>query len=250
MTQPFVGMLAFIWLRTNMPKRVYKFTTAERGLSNIGSGRLKISTIDDLNDPFDLAPFDTTDPEIQRGQEALVAYYRNNVGLLCFSRNWDNLLLWSHYGAGHSGICCGFDIADGVPGANYDTDVLYQPSVIRVARHDIDFSMMGRLLRTKHESRSYEQEVRVFVGLNDPPDSNGLRWAEFGPLLELREVIIGAQAGPALGAQVREALQRYGDGVRCYWAGMRHDAFLLVREDHPPRWHDDLKVERPIQSPG
>jgi hypothetical protein len=40
--------------------------------------------------------------------------------------------------------------------------------VIQIARaEDIDFSMMDRLLPTKHESWSYEQEVRVFVGLND-----------------------------------------------------------------------------------
>jgi hypothetical protein len=114
--------------------------------------------------------------------------------------------------------------------------------VIQIARaEDIDFSMMDRLLRTKHESWSYDQEVRVFVGLNDPPHSNGLRWAEFGPLLELREVIIGAQADPAISTKMRETLKPYGDSVQSYWAGMRHDAFLLVRQDHPPDWHADLK---------
>ncbi len=224
-----------------MPKRVYKFTTAEHGLCNIEQGRLKISTIDDLNDPFDLAPFDTTQPEFQRAQEALVTYYRNHAGLLCFSRNWDNLLLWSHYGAGHKGICSGFDIADDVPGVNYDTDVLYQPNVIRISQADnIDYQMMDRLLRTKHECWSYEQEVRVFVGLNDPPDAKGLRWAKFGPVLDLKEVIIGAQADPKISTRVVEALKPYGGNVQCYWAGMRHDAFLLVKQNHQPDWHADL----------
>ena len=54
--------------------------------------------------------------------------------ILCFSRNWDNLLLWSHYGDSHTGVCLGFDIAEGDPGANYDTDVLYQPNVIPAPR--------------------------------------------------------------------------------------------------------------------
>ena len=40
------------------------------------------------------------------------------------------LLLWMHYGESHKGICCGFGIADGTPGANHDTDVLYQPNVL------------------------------------------------------------------------------------------------------------------------
>lgn len=81
-----------------MAKRVYKFTNANYGISNIRDRRMKLSTIDDLNDPFDLAPLDITDPDIRRAQENLVVLYRKHMGLLCFSRNWDNLLLWSHYG--------------------------------------------------------------------------------------------------------------------------------------------------------
>ena len=49
--------------------------------------------------------------------------------ILCFSRNWDNLLLWSHYGDRHMGVCLGFDIPAGEPGPNYDTDV---PSTSRM----------------------------------------------------------------------------------------------------------------------
>ena len=224
-----------------MAKRVYKFTTAKYGISNLRDRRLKLSTIDDLNDPFDLAPLDITDPDIRRAQEALVVFYRKRVGLLCFSRNWDNLLLWSHYGDAHKGICCGFDIADGTPDANYDTDVLYQPNVLQITRQaDVNFDLASRMLRTKHESWSYEQEVRMFVGLDDPPDSNGLRWANFGPLVEFKEVIIGSQADPSVTDDVRQALNPYGDSIRCSWAGMRPDAFLLVKQDHPPHWHSEV----------
>lgn len=46
------------------------------------------------------------------------------------------------------------------------------------------------VLSIKHESWSYEQEVRVFLNLKDPPDEKGLNWIEFGPILVLREVII------------------------------------------------------------
>jgi hypothetical protein len=84
-----------------------------------------------------------------------------------------------------------------IRGANYDTDVLYQPNVLQIRRpEDVNFDLANRLLRTKHESWSYEQEVRMFVGLNDPPDAKGLNWVKFGPQLVLKEVIIGAQAIP------------------------------------------------------
>jgi hypothetical protein len=107
-----------------MSKRVYKFTSAYYGISNLQNKRLKLSTIDDLNDPFDLFPLDTTNLDVSNVEE-LVKNFRRAHAILCFSRNWDNLLLWSHYGDSHTGVCLGFEIPDGVPGGNYDTDVLY-----------------------------------------------------------------------------------------------------------------------------
>jgi hypothetical protein len=225
-----------------MSKRVYKFTSADHGISNLKNTRLKLSTVDDLNDPFDLCPIDTTDPVISKAVEAVITHFRQTTAILCFSRNWDNLLLWSHYGASHTGICLGFDIPDGSPGENYDTDVLYQPNLLQIRRReDVNFDLASRLLRTKHESWSYEEEVRMFVGLNDPPDAKGLRWIEFGPNLVLKEVIIGAHCYPKVSKDVQDAVKTCGHSVKCSWAGMRPDAFLLVKQDQPPDWHASVK---------
>ena len=117
-----------------MSKRVYKFTSAHYGICNLENKRLKLSTIDDLNDPFDLCPLDTTDPVISTAVDAVITHFRQTTAILCFSRNWDNLLLWSHYGDSHKGICMGFDIPDGGLGENYDTDVLYQPNLLQIRR--------------------------------------------------------------------------------------------------------------------
>jgi hypothetical protein len=38
------------------------------------------------------------------------------------------------------------------------------------------------------------------------------------------------------GQAVREFTEAYGR-VRCSWAYMRKDAFLLIRRDSPPPWH-------------
>lgn len=222
-----------------MIRRVYKFTGAQYGISNIENKRLKLSTIEDLNDPFDVfAAIDTTDPRIAHAVMMLSTQFKREIGMLCFSRNWDNLLLWSHYGDSHTGICLGFDIAEGGPGSNHNADVLYQPNLLQIRRaEDVDLDLANRLLHTKHESWSYEQEVRILVSLNDAPDPKGLRWVEFGPCLILREVIVGAQCHPAISQKVEESVRPYGDAVKCMWAGMRPDAFLLVKQDHPPHWH-------------
>lgn len=218
-----------------MTKRVYKFATAEYGISNLENKRLKLSTINDLNDPFDLCPLDTSNPAVSRAAEMLVSDLWQRKAVLCFSRNWDNLLLWSHYGASHTGICLGFDISESEPGTNYDTDVLYQPNLLQISHpQDVNADLANRLSRTKHESWSYEQEVRMFSSLNDPPDAKGLYWLEFGPLLVLKEVIIGVQCDPVHMAKIEEAMKPYGDAVECWWAGMRSDAFRLIKLDRPP----------------
>jgi len=220
-----------------MSKRVYKFLSAQYGREDLENRRLKISTIDDLNDPFDLCSIDTTDPAIEAALEELIRNFRGRRGLLCFSRNWDNLLLWSHYGVSHKGVCLGFDIPDDQPDGGYGMDVRYQPNLLQVRhREDVNYDLANRLLRTKQESWSYEQEVRLFVALNDPPDENGLSWFYFGPGLVLKEVIVGAQCEPKDNGALAEVLKGYGSTVECSWSSMRKDSFLLVRLSSSPSW--------------
>ncbi len=215
-----------------MPKRVYKFTSAHHGLSNLRDGKLKLSTIDDLNDPFDLTSVDTTDPAVDQALEGYVRRMRGRIGILCFSRNWDNLLLWSHYGASHKGICLGFDIPD-----DCDLDVHYQPNLIRIrGAQDVTEDLQLKVLRTKHESWSYEQEVRLIVKIDDPPDEKGLWWYAFGHQLDLKEVIAGAQCAKNDLSDLDDALKRYGGVIERSWAYMRKDAFLLVRHPFSPPW--------------
>ena len=80
-----------------MSKRVYKFTKASHAIGSLRDKRLKLSTINGLNDPFDLCPLDTTDKAISNALDAVIIHFRRTAAILCFSRNWDNLLLWSHY---------------------------------------------------------------------------------------------------------------------------------------------------------
>ena len=232
--------------RPTMTKRVYKFMKAEHAIGSLKKKRLKLSTIEDLNDPFDLCPLDTSHPQIAAAADAFTIPFKETRAVLCFSRNWDNLLLWSHYGDSHKGVCLGFDIVGGAEGANYDMDVHYQPNLLEIRTPaDVKYELASRLLRTKHESWSYEQEVRMFAALNDPPDANGRHWIDFNPQLQLREVIIGPQCHPAISKTVQQAVVPYGDTVKLRWAGMRSDAFLLIKQDHPPEWHATVTTEPP-----
>jgi len=215
-----------------MARRLYKFTKAEYAVQSLKFRRLKLSTIDDLNDPFDLCSVDTTDPGVDAFLETHIRHFRIHSAMLCFCRNWDSLLLWSHYGDSPTGICLGFDIPDA---SAYDMEVHYQPNVIQISgAGEIDEAFMLRLLRTKHESWSYEQESRMFVARTDPPDAHGLHFIDFSPGLTLGEVIFGSQCEPKHFEPAMELLRDYPD-VKPYWAHMRKDSFLLGRLLEPPR---------------
>src|SRR5260221_8529019 len=88
--------------------RVYKFISSKYGLKALREQRLKISEVDSLNDPFDLLPFDLSNPAIRQWLVGERSKIGKSFGLLCFSKQWQNFLLWTHYAEGHRGLCLGF----------------------------------------------------------------------------------------------------------------------------------------------
>ena len=105
-------------------------------------------------------------------------------GLLCFSLDWHNPLLWSHYADRHRGIALGFDV---------DEQTLKPVSYTktRPVLKKIDSEVANWLLFTKYLDWSYEQEVRIFTSLEDRDPRTGLHFGNFGAQLILREVIAG-----------------------------------------------------------
>ena len=91
--------------------RVYHFTNAPYGLDNLQRKRLKIATIEQLNDPFEVLGVALQDAAIRDRYKKLKQGLADYMGLLCFSANWSNPVQWSHYADHHRGICLGFDVS-------------------------------------------------------------------------------------------------------------------------------------------
>ena len=165
--------------------RVYKFLSSEFALKDIREHRIKISEIHDLNDPFELIPFDLSDPDFRRG----IIKSRdemNRRGVLSFSSKWNNPLLWSHYADKHKGICLGFDVV----AADENTIYVEYANERLPPPLKLDASFALNLLRTKFAGWEYEGEVRIFATRDT--EENGYYYANFdGNGLVLREVIVG-----------------------------------------------------------
>lgn len=149
-------------------------------MKSLREQRLKISTLEDLNDPFELLPYEMTDRNRRAALYATRKKIATNRGLLCFSATWQDPVLWARYANKHKRLCLGFEVPDAVCRAvKYERQRLRLPAEPSLTDAEI-------LIFTKYINWQYEQELRVWAALNE--SESGLYVAEFGPMLRLKKV--------------------------------------------------------------
>lgn len=173
--------------------RVFHLTHAEHALSDIALRRLKIARIADLNDPFELLAANLGgNKPLRRRIRVWRQELHKTTGLLCFSRDWYSPVLWSHYADKHRGICLGFELSDSsAQPVDYVEGRLRVPPNFPTAQPDLDEPFVRQLLKTKFLHWKYENEVRVFIGLDKRTIERGLYFFPFSDDLKLTEVILG-----------------------------------------------------------
>jgi|TARA_B110000093_G_C12819595_1_gene346350 hypothetical protein len=165
---------------------VYYFTSAEYGLENLKNRRLKVSDFSNVNDPFELLGIELRDKGVRKAVNFEKLQISKKCGLLCFSEDKYNPVQWAHYADNHKGVCLGFDIPE-----KKLKKVKYVAA--RLARETLDQPDCNeKLLTTKFNHWSYEQERRLIVDLNNNLiNDGGLRFEIFSEDMVLKEVYIG-----------------------------------------------------------
>ena len=167
--------------------RVYHFLPARWAIEDIVKQRVKISEIDQTNDPFELWCVSQPNRELRNALRGFKEAMGKRFGLLCFTEDWVNPLLWSHYADKHRGICLGFDVESGVlRQVNY----VKERSELKVP---VTKETAQQLLWTKYWDWKYEEEWRGWLQLDQR--ENGQYFYYFDArqnLVQLREVIVGA----------------------------------------------------------
>jgi hypothetical protein len=167
--------------------RAYKFLDAHFGLKCLYEKRLKISTINDLNDPFELIPFNLADKNLRRALQKTRDHLAARRGLLCFSAEWGDPVIWAHYSDKHRGICIGFEIPD-------DADVSRR---VKYVSQRLPFppgptiAHAEAMLFTKYSNWACEQEIRMLATLSDEED--GRYFYDFDNKVRVTEIIAGAR---------------------------------------------------------
>lgn len=216
--------------------RVYHFLTEQFGLQAIVYRRLKVSRIQDVNDPFEWSAPLAREKQYRLAFEKMKAEMSSDRGIICFSKDWSNPLLWSHYGDRHRGWCLGFDLPDEkLVEVKYLTD--------RIAcdwskfHHDEKYqlSVIEAIMVSKFRHWEYESEMRALISLDHETRINGLYFVDFSANFRLAEVIVGANCVTTR-EQLKNALGPLQDQVQCKKARLAFKSFAVVEQKNAKIW--------------
>jgi hypothetical protein len=180
---------------------IYKYTSVEAAVATLQNTSFKFSCPLDFNDPFDcnisILEFSKTRSSIQEAKKALdLTVARRNVKrewirefnnpgnfqrvyrhiakekiekskVTCFSKRYDNTLMWSHYANQHKGVCLEFN------GSMHPSEILERgKATILNVNYDrkeiINYNKNKEqaivdLFTRKSSDWKYEEEVRIIV---------------------------------------------------------------------------------------
>jgi len=174
--------------------RVYHLLSAKYAIENLKKQRLKVSLFADLNDPFELLSVELSELANRKKFQELKKDINGKKGVLCFSRNWNNPVLWSHYGDKHKGICLGFDTPDTLlKKVIYKGERLPSDVEKELNEGNLNGRVEEKLLITKFEHWQYEEEERVILPLDKAYKEKELYFVNFCDNLKIKEVIVGAR---------------------------------------------------------
>lgn len=154
--------------------RLYRYMHAPWALRTLETGELRVSRLAELNDPFEFRPaLPFVNPAFSHGTVDeflgfLVRDFNPKMGIICFSEEIADPVLWSHYADSHRGIALGFNVFRDdhlwpmiYPDERPTFDVKNFPTMTQTEAME----MVRRILAAKAPSWRYEKEYRVFVDL-------------------------------------------------------------------------------------
>lgn len=208
--------------------RVYHLMTEKWALESLRKKRLKLALFEDMNDPFELLGVELRESNNRLDFQRLKNEINKTAGALCFSKNWYNPVLWSHYADKHQGIALGFDIPD-----NWAEEIKYRRT--RLKAEELEHSLSSpnnsfglHLLTTKFSHWRYEKEVRMLIRLRHSEAEDGRYFLPYCNALRLRELIIGARSELSI-TQVAEHIDHFPDEIEITKARLAFRSFKVVR---------------------
>ena len=177
-----------------MNKQIYyHFLFSEYVPDDLERKRIKVSTLDTINDPFEFMPYRRYGFKERQPYNKVFRAISKKWGILCFSRTWEEQLLWAHYADKHKGVALGFEIPeDKLIKVAYDSSEIREKFKLTDDPKENEHKFLN-LAGKKFQEWKYEKEYRLLVRLKDCIQEKGLHFFPFGNNLRIKEVVLGCR---------------------------------------------------------
>ncbi len=170
--------------------KIYKYHTINVNLLN--SLRKKTnwySKLLFLNDPYECFFIANSNADVYNS-------FNSTLCVCCFSKNMDEILMWSHYANNHKGVCLEFEEHDEDKCKRRLLEIDYVNEITKIEDAEIidhkgnlrlNSKTNGKYLSNKFKNWSYEEELRTY-SISDDIYNNGQEEPFFG---ELKAIYFG-----------------------------------------------------------
>jgi hypothetical protein len=245
------------------PERLFKYYGHEskplenRGLAVLKNLALKVTPPAEFNDPFEFSPNVKTQTRErflpgclesdEAFQQALPAHLSQHYGVICFTSEPADLLMWVHYASSHEGLLLEFDARASLFTSNSFFEVQYETQ-----RAELDpwndaaiRASFDALARRKSEHWRYEREYRVvgeLAALQKRETPRGTIHFLPIPAAWILSVTFGLRSVEEIKAEVsRVATQSHFAHLRQFQMRMHPTDYALLRDEIDSSTQEELK---------
>jgi hypothetical protein len=165
----------------------YRYLRDEAAIKTIEAHAFRVSRLTELNDPFEWrVGCEGYDPELaDQVIDSFVECASQDMGIICFSKEIKDPILWSHYTNIHRGMA--FAVNSNLVPNLYEVDY-DKPQIVIQIKHFLTMpeseqkKTIENLHKQKSPSWSFEQESRFVIELNlCKPSGGSYYWDKMQP---------------------------------------------------------------------
>jgi len=181
---------------SNLPKmNFYRYQAINKlTLQNLSNQKNWVADPFEFNDPFEFSLID----KYYHNEKGKIEHFErehleriksiedeiSEFGVVCYSSNYINNLLWAHYADNHKGMCLVFDVPEEKVPSLYKVTYSKKFPLVGITEKSENYKEIIPVVTTKSIDWSYEEEYReVFIMKNMLNDYPG----------ELTEIIFGCR---------------------------------------------------------
>ena len=211
------------------PKTFFKyFGTQDHHFSSLEDGYVYLSPPSYFNDPFDcsLDLVDFSNRSTKDFNKRAVERFKQRVkdiGVCCFSRINDSILMWAHYANSHRVFCLEFSSDAEDPYAIHPLDVCYSEKLVKLNFHNNADDAIANMIFTKSLDWKYEQELRC---IGDGLLSQDDRRKRFDSSI-VKAIYLGVRCEEATVDKIKDIVKRKLPSTKLYQASKSPDSFSI-----------------------